>query len=71
MKQGGMKQRGLRTLLMVHGFVTLAAGIFLTVAPGLIPRTVGIHLETSAYLVAYLLAGAEFGLATYPSVAAA
>jgi hypothetical protein len=29
----------------------------------LIPGTVGIHLEPSAYLVAYLLAGAEFGVA--------
>jgi len=59
-----MDHRGLRTLLMVHGFITLAAGIVLAVAPGLIPSTVGIHLEPSAYLVAYLLAGAEFGLAT-------
>jgi len=30
----------------------------------LIPGTVGVPLEPSAYLVAYLLAGAEFGLAT-------
>jgi hypothetical protein len=49
---------------MVHGLITLAAGIVLAVAPGLIPGTVGIHLEPSAYLVAYLLSGAEFGLAT-------
>jgi hypothetical protein len=48
---------------MVHGFITLAAGIVLAVAPGAIPGTVGIHLEPSAYLVAYLLAGAEFGFA--------
>jgi hypothetical protein len=33
-------------------------------APSLIPRTIGIHLEPQAYVVAYLLAGAEFGLAT-------
>ncbi len=59
-----MDHKGLRTLLTVHGFITLAAGIVLAVAPGLIPSTVGIHLEPSAYLVAYLLAGAEFGLAT-------
>ena len=59
-----MGYRGLRTLLTVHGLITLAAGIVLAVAPGLIPSTVGIHLEPSAYLVAYLLAGAEFGLAT-------
>jgi hypothetical protein len=59
-----MEHRGLRRLLMVHGLITLAAGIVLAVAPGLIPGTVGIHLEPSAYLVAYLLSGAEFGLAT-------
>ena len=59
-----MDHRGLRTLLIVHGFITLAAGVVLSAAPGLIPGTVGVPLEPSAYLVAYLLAGAEFGLAT-------
>lgn len=58
-----MNHRGLRTLLIIHGFITLAAAIVLTVAPGLIPSTVGIHLEPGADLLAYLLAGAEFGLA--------
>jgi hypothetical protein len=55
--------RGLRALLVVHGFITLAAGIVLTVAPSFIPHIVGIHLEPSAYLLAYLLAGSEFGFA--------
>jgi hypothetical protein len=55
--------KGLRALLVVHGFVTMAAGIVLTVAPALIPSAVGIHLEPSANVLAYLLAGAEFGLA--------
>src|SRR5260370_28519795 len=41
----------------------MAAGIVLTVAPGLIPSVVGIRLEPSADVVAYLLAGAEFGFA--------
>src|SRR4051812_5421196 len=59
---------GLRTLLLIHGFITLAAGTVLAIVPGLIPSTVGIHLEPRAYLVAYLLAGAEFGFAT-PSFA--
>ena len=58
-----MDHRGLRTLLVVHGFITIAAGIVLTIAPSLIPSAVGIHLEPSANVVAYLLAGAEFGLA--------
>ena len=54
---------GLRRLLIFHGFITLAAGIVLTVAPGVIPGVVGIHLGPNAYMVAYLLAGAEFGFA--------
>jgi hypothetical protein len=30
-----MDHRGLRALLLVHGFITLAAGIVLATAPGL------------------------------------
>jgi hypothetical protein len=58
-----MDHRGLRILLVIHGFITLAASIVLVVAPGLIPGVVGIHLDPSADVLAYLLAGAEFGLA--------
>ncbi|KAA6462089.1 hypothetical protein DYQ86_10750 [Acidobacteria bacterium AB60] len=53
----------LRILLVAHGFVTLAAALVLAVAPGFIPHVVGIQLPPQAYLVAYLLAGAEFGFA--------
>jgi hypothetical protein len=58
-----MDHQGLRALLVVHGCITLAAAIVLAVAPGLIPGLVGIQLQPSAYVLAYLLAGAEFGLA--------
>jgi hypothetical protein len=58
-----MDHKGLRILLVVHGFITLAPGIVLAVAPDLILSVVGVHLEASANVVAYLLAGAEFGLA--------
>ena len=58
-----MDHRGLRALLVIHGFITLAAGVVLAVAPGLIPSVVNVHLDSSANVVAYLLAGAEFGLA--------
>jgi hypothetical protein len=58
-----MTYRGLSTLLVIHGFVMLIAGIVLAVAPSLIPSVVGIDLEPNAYLVAYLLAGAEIGFA--------
>jgi hypothetical protein len=57
----GMDQKGLRVLLVVHGCITLAAGLVLTIAPSLIPSVVGIYLVPSAYVLAYLLAGAEFG----------
>jgi hypothetical protein len=53
----------LRILLFVHGLITAAAGSVLVVAPGLIPDAIGIHLDPGANLVAYLLAGAEFGFA--------
>jgi len=45
--EGGMPVdsfRGLRALLVVHGFMTLAAGIVLAAAPGFIPHIVGIDL---------------------------
>lgn len=57
-----MDHRGLRILLIVHGFITLAAAVVLTVRPESIPSVVGVHLEPSANILAYLLAGAEFGL---------
>jgi hypothetical protein len=56
-----MDRKGLRALLVVHGLITAAAGLVLTIAPRLIPSVVGIYLEPSAYVLAYLLAGAEFG----------
>jgi hypothetical protein len=55
--------QGLRWLLIVHGVLTFAAGVALIVAPNLIPSVAGITLEPGAYLVAYLLASAEFGFA--------
>jgi hypothetical protein len=52
-----------RVLLRLHAIVTCAAGVVLVIAPAAIPGTMGIHLATDAYLLCYLLAGAEFGLA--------
>jgi hypothetical protein len=54
---------GLRKLLIIHGLITLAAAIVLAVSPGLIPRMAGARLAPDADLLAYLLAGAEFGIA--------
>jgi len=54
---------GLRKLLIIHGLITLAAAIVLAVSPGLIPGMAGARLAPDADLLAYLLAGAEFGIA--------
>lgn len=54
---------GLRKLLIIHGVITLAAAVVLTVFPGLIPNMAGVRLAPDADLLAYLLAGAEFGIA--------
>jgi hypothetical protein len=51
----------MRALPIVQGFITAAAGLVLVIAPSLIPSMVGIYLPPSAYLLAYLLAGAKFG----------
>jgi hypothetical protein len=53
---------GLRKLFFVHGLATLGAAIGLTFWPAAIPAVAGIHLDSDSYLIAYLLAGAEFGL---------
>lgn len=50
-------------LLLFHAIITFAAAIVLVVAPGLIPRTLGITLDPSNYLLCYLLAGAELSIA--------
>ena len=54
---------GLRKLLIFHGVATLLAAVVLFVSPGLIPGMAGVRLAPDAYLMAYLLAGAEFGIA--------
>jgi len=56
-----MDHKGLRVLLVVHGFITAAAGLVLVIVPSLIPSMVGISLPPGDYVLAYLLAGAEFG----------
>jgi hypothetical protein len=53
----------LKRLLIFHAVITLAAGVTLVIAPGLIPSLVGIHFNKDAYFLSYLLAGAEFAIA--------
>jgi hypothetical protein len=60
----------LQRLFILHALITLAAAIALVVSPSAIPSTVGADLAPGQYIVAYLLAGAEFGVAYLSFVAA-
>jgi hypothetical protein len=53
----------LQLVFTIHAAITLAAAVVLAFAPAAIPRTVGIVLPSSAFLVSYLLAAAEFSIA--------
>ena len=55
--------RPLRIVLFVHGLITLAGAIVLTVFPTAIPSMVGISLQPKDYLLVYLVATAELAVA--------
>lgn len=61
---------GLKRLLLIHAFITLVASIVLVVSPPLIPRTVGIELAPSQYLLCYFLGAAELAIACLSFAAA-
>jgi hypothetical protein len=53
----------LRVVFLVHGLITLAGAVVLTVWPAAIPAAVGITLERNDFLVVYLLVAAELAAA--------
>ncbi len=53
----------LRVVFVVHGLITLAGAVVLTVFPTAIPSAVGITLEEADYLLVYLVAAAELAAA--------
>jgi hypothetical protein len=53
----------LSRLFIIHAVITFAAGVVLIVAPQVIPATVGITLDKSAYLLCYLLGASELCMA--------
>lgn len=55
--------RTLRAVFAVHGAITLAGAVVLTVFPTAIPSAVGITLERPDYLVVYLVAAPELAVA--------
>ncbi len=57
-----MSRRVQQVIFIVHGAVTVAAGIVLVALPSAIPATIGILLEPQDYLLCYLLAAAELAI---------
>ena len=53
----------LRVVFVVHGLITLAGAVVLTVFPTTIPSLVGITLERQDYLLVYLVGAAELAVA--------
>lgn len=53
----------LRLLLIIHGLVTLAAGVVLVALPAVIPAMVSIVIQHDAFLLCYFLAAAELAIA--------
>ena len=53
----------LRAVFVVHGVITLAGAIVLTVFPTAIPSAVGIAIERPDFLLVYLVAAAELAAA--------
>jgi hypothetical protein len=53
----------LRAVFVVHGVITLAGAVVLTVFPTAIPSLVGITIGRPEYLLVYLVAAAELAVA--------
>ena len=53
----------LRAVFVVHGLITLAGAVVLTVFPTAIPSLVGITIERQDYLLVYLVGTAELAVA--------
>ncbi len=53
----------MKILLLIHGFITLAASLVLIFSPATIPSIINIKMQPDQYLIAYLLGGAELGIA--------
>jgi hypothetical protein len=53
----------LRAVFVVHGLITLAGAVVLTVFPKAIPSVVGIELQRPEYLLVYLVGAAELSVA--------
>ncbi len=53
----------LRAVFVVHGLITLAGAVVLTLFPTAIPSAVDIPIERQQYLLVYLVAAAELAVA--------
>lgn len=59
-----------RAVLWAHGIVTAAAAALLLIAPVAFPGMLGLRVDDTGVLLAYLLAGAEAGIAAVSMFAA-
>jgi hypothetical protein len=55
--------KALRAVFALHGLITLAGAVVLTVFPKAIPSMVGITIARPHYLLVYLVAAAELAVA--------
>jgi hypothetical protein len=55
--------KALRAVFALHGLITLAGAVVLTVFPKAIPSMVGITIARPDYLLVYLVAAAELAVA--------
>lgn len=53
----------LRAVFVVHGVITLAGAVVLTVFPTAIPSAVGMTVDRQEYLLVYLVGAAELAVA--------
>jgi hypothetical protein len=51
-------------VLIAHALITAAAGVVLVFWPAAIPATIDVQLRPDEYILCYLLAAAEFAIAT-------
>lgn len=62
MRNSKIRLQPLKILLLIHGLITLAAGIVLIANPPLIPETVSIDINPQQYLLCYMLGAAELSI---------
>lgn len=53
----------IKLLFVIHGFITMSAGLVLFLSPASIPAAAGITITKDQFLICYLLSAIELGIA--------